>query len=363
MKKVNRKNWTRLSTASLAAVIALGGAGLVPANQAQAASASVSYSSVSLDFLSDSVRTELIRLNNERAIAFALVGSSVPNSSQSNKMFELRDKAYALTMNPSASQAQLTSLKNEYRSALDAYEELYLDKTRILNHLASLRSTLEQQGNALNTVDRVRLQAVYDAYIYLGAASGTTRDYLSAFRIFADGSTRSNNLAAYDAAKYTKFVSDSRAAVNTELERIKNSSVNHSASVDAFARAASVLERAASSNYGMNIVNMAEGDLKLKYEAVLKELKADKANVPTPPPVLSGQALQLSNEIAQARGLLALPKGIRSGQYPQSAFGDLRRTINEVSRVLKKAKTEEELSAARTKLANAVNHFKSRKKP
>lgn len=71
----------------------------------------------------------------------------------------------------------------------------------------------------------------------------------------------------------------------------------------------------------------------------------------------------LAADLEAARKLLDLPKGIRSGQYPASAFGDLRRAINEANLVLKRGSTPSELAQAQNKLAAAVAEFHSRKKP
>lgn len=71
----------------------------------------------------------------------------------------------------------------------------------------------------------------------------------------------------------------------------------------------------------------------------------------------------LAADLEAARKLLDLPKGIRSGQYPASAFGDLRRAINEANLVLKRGSTRSELTQAQSRLAAAVKEFHSRKKP
>lgn len=71
----------------------------------------------------------------------------------------------------------------------------------------------------------------------------------------------------------------------------------------------------------------------------------------------------LTADIEEARKLLDLPKGIRSGQYPASAFGNLRRAINEANLTLKRGGTSSELAQARSKLAAAIAEFHGRKKP
>ncbi|WP_172250662.1 hypothetical protein [Saccharibacillus deserti] len=71
----------------------------------------------------------------------------------------------------------------------------------------------------------------------------------------------------------------------------------------------------------------------------------------------------LAADIEAARKLLDLPKGIRSGQYPASAFGALRRAINEAQRTLEKGGTDAQLAQAQSKLAAAVKEFRGRQKP
>ncbi|NGZ74377.1 hypothetical protein [Saccharibacillus alkalitolerans] len=75
-----------------------------------------------------------------------------------------------------------------------------------------------------------------------------------------------------------------------------------------------------------------------------------------------GASSALAADLETARPLLGLPKGIRSGQYPASAFGALRRAIRDAERALEKGGTEEQLTQARNKLAAAVAEFHSRKK-
>ncbi|MEJ8305419.1 hypothetical protein [Saccharibacillus sacchari] len=74
-------------------------------------------------------------------------------------------------------------------------------------------------------------------------------------------------------------------------------------------------------------------------------------------------ASALAADIEAARLLLNLPKGIRSGQYPASAFGTLRRAINEAQRALEKGSSAAQFVQAQTKLAAAVADFRSKKKP
>ncbi|GGO03856.1 hypothetical protein [Saccharibacillus kuerlensis] len=71
----------------------------------------------------------------------------------------------------------------------------------------------------------------------------------------------------------------------------------------------------------------------------------------------------LAADIEAAHKLLDLPKGIRSGQYPASAFGTLRRAINEAQLSLTRGGTEAQLKQAQDKLASSVADFLSRKKP
>ncbi|MDO3411954.1 hypothetical protein QWJ34_19485 [Saccharibacillus sp. CPCC 101409] len=116
------------------------------------------------------------------------------------------------------------------------------------------------------------------------------------------------------------------------------------------------------------------------FDAAVQELETLLATSAQPEPITSAfakvkaayEALPqggssssaLAADIAAARELLNLPKGIRSGQYPASAFGDLRRAINEASLVLnRKSSTSAQLEQARTKLVAAVAQFHSRKKP
>ncbi|OWR31479.1 hypothetical protein CDO73_07055 [Saccharibacillus sp. O23] len=97
-------------------------------------------------------------------------------------------------------------------------------------------------------------------------------------------------------------------------------------------------------------------------EAVVSAFAQVKSAYETLPTSGNPQAV-LAAELEAARKLLDLPKGIRSGQYPASAFGDLRRAINEANLVVKRGSTPSELVQARSKLAAAVAEFHSRKKP
>ncbi|CAM3640707.1 MULTISPECIES: hypothetical protein [Saccharibacillus] len=94
-------------------------------------------------------------------------------------------------------------------------------------------------------------------------------------------------------------------------------------------------------------------------EAAFAGVRAAYASLPESGTPAAG----LSADLAAARALLDLPRGIRSGQYPASAFGALRRAINEAQRALEKVGTDARLAQARSALASAVSAFRAKQKP
>lgn len=136
--------------------------------------------------------------------------------------------------------------------------------------------------------------------------------------------------------------------------------------------------------YRTDVLNrLADGRLASQqtaaFDTAVKELEKQLVVSAAPAPIASAfaqiktayealpqggnPASALAVDIEAARLLLNLPKGIRPGQYPASAFGTLRRAINEAQRVLEKGSTPEQFLQAQSKLDAAVADFHSKKKP
>lgn len=74
-------------------------------------------------------------------------------------------------------------------------------------------------------------------------------------------------------------------------------------------------------------------------------------------------SLPLAENLLTARALMQSPAGIRSGQYPASAFGELRIAINKATYALQNEKLEIPISRANSDLAGAIRTFRGRLVP
>lgn len=368
MSPKNDKGFVRISAAALAAVIGIGGLGFQPSAQAAEPTAS-SPVAASLSYLSDPIRIDLIHLNDMKDTTFILTQSynydDNPYASKYYNLIKIQDKAYTMAMDPAASQAELSALKREYEQTLQGYIDQFLADPDISKHFATMTFLLYysdrigEDESKLTPAERAELHAIWDAQDYAEQLGRQLKgSYIRAYKeVYLPKSAVGNDLDAYEPSQYRQLASGYRADIQARLNALNGSAANHAASVNAFERAASLLEQLATSGYNLNQVQMAAGNLEVRYKALVEELKQDS------PIKNSEEYRKLAEGIEVVWKTMDSPKGIGPGQYPQSAFGDLRRALRKAERVLKIGKTLDELKAASSELADAQMEFLMRKKP
>lgn len=363
----NRKIITRISTAALAAAIGVGSFGYGPS--VHAAEPAASSASVAPVDLTDPIRSDLIYLNNMTDNVLTLTGSYNydynPNAYKYYDLIAIQKKASAMTMDPAAGTAELSALKQEYERKLHVYIDQFIkdrdvEKTfSTLAYVLYYHDRIGQDESKLTPAERATLHAVWDAQEYAGQLGSQVENrYVRAYKeSYLPNSAKASDLRAYEPSEYQQVASEYRADVQARLNASGGSSAGHEASVNAFEQAASLLEQMAAGGYTLNQVQMAEGNLKFKYEILIDELTLDS------PIKDSAEYRRLQANIELGWKRMDLPKGIGPGQYPQSAFGDLRRAIRKAERVLETAKTLDELRAAEIEFSTAVGYFLDRRKP
>ncbi|NGZ74109.1 hypothetical protein [Saccharibacillus alkalitolerans] len=367
MNRSNRKAITRLSTAALAAVIGVSGFGYAPSVRAAEPAAS-SAAAAPVD-LTDPIRSELIYLNDMKDNVLDLTGSYNydynPNAYKYYDLIAVQKKAYTMTMDPAAGSAELSALKQEYERKLHAYIDHFIkdrDVERSFSTLAYVlyhHDRIGRDESKLTPSERAELHAVWDAQEYAGQLGSQVEGrYVRAYKeSYLPNSAKATDLATYEPSRYQQLASEYRADIQTRLNALSGSADRYTASVNAFEQAASLLEQMAPGGYTLNQVKMAEGNLEVKYGKLVDELTLDS------PIENSAEYRRLQASIDLGWKRMDLPKGIGPGQYPQSAFGDLRRAIRKAERVLETAATLDELRAAEIEFSTAVGYFLDRRKP
>jgi len=361
------KALVRASAAALAIAVGLGGFGFQPYAAQAAEPGAFSQATFSLANLNDPARLALIDLNSKKESVLSLTESygHDPSSYRYHDLIALQDKAYTAAFDLGASETELLALKQDYEKALNDYIDFYIKDRDIidlfdtLEYLLYYHYRIDQDESKLTPAERAQLHAIWDAYDYLDqSGTGTTRNYMQAYKeVYLPKFVKAQELYAYDSAFYTGLASKYRADIQARLNGLGGDAGRYSASVKAFEQVASLLEESVNGSRNNNQVQMARGNLEVVYKKLQTEL--DSGYTPLP----QDAKQQLQAQIDSAWKLMDKPKGIRSGETPQSAFGDLRRAIRKAEAALEKAQTGEELTAARQDLAAAVSVFESRRKP
>lgn len=364
--KIN-KRFARTSVAALAVAVSFGGFGIQPSTVQAGGSAVSSQAAVPLAYLNDSIRAELIALNLKREQTFYITQtySFDSDSYRYNDLIALQNKAYVAALDPAASQAELSAIRQDYEKALNDFIDFYILDGQISKTFATseyvlyYHSNIGEDESKLSVSDRAVLHAVWDAQKYAEDLGWQEKgSYIRAFKeVYLPKVVQAKQLYVYDPAPYLQSASKYRADIQARLNAISGNPGNHANSVQAFEQAASLLEQLVNSNADSNQVKMAQGNLDVRYATLVDELKRDS------PIENSEEYLKLKNGIAIVWKTMDAPKGIGPGQYPQSAFGDLRRALRKAERVLETATTLEQLKQANSELADAQTDFLMRRKP
>lgn len=361
-----KKPFVRVSAAALAVVVSLGGFGFQPSATHAAENVSTSQAAISPSFLNDPLRLDLARLNTNKESVFSITGSYSynPDSYEYYDLIAVEKQAYEVALDPNSSASLLAQVAQDYDRKLNAYIDRYLDKQNVTKSLATLQYILyylnaKENIDNLSPQDRALLQLVLDTQAYWKNAN-TNQEYVTGYKNYLKASARLYDTDTYNVSFYQDKVNTYRAGIQSQLANTPGGADGHETSLALFERSASLLEQSATSGYNSNMVDMIRGDLERRYYELLDELKKDTTPAPTP---VQNDKVQLQSRIDYAWTLMELPAGIRSGQTPQSAFGDLRRAIRKAESVYEKGSTAAEFKAAREELDGSIQVFVSRKKP
>ncbi len=366
MNPYSRSFLARTSAAALAVTIGISGFGFQPSVQA-AEPAAASSTSASLAYLSDPLRAELVYLNARTENMFLLTDTFTfdPDSYRYHDLIAIQNKTYTLVTDPAASQSELSAVQQQHEKALNDYIDYYLRDHDALRHFATLgyllyyHSRINQDESKLTPAERGELHAVWDAQARIEQLGGSSiqGNALRAYKeVYLPLSAKADDLETYDASTYSSLIAKYRADIQARLAAISGSPANHSASLQAFEQSTSLLEQIVAARASYNQVKVAKGNLEVRYSNLVNELKLDS-------PIQNSEEYQdLKRAIANIWTMMDLPKGIRTGEYPPSAFGDLRRALRKAERVLETSTKLPELRQAHNELADAQMDFLVRRK-
>ena len=259
------------------------------------------------------------------------------------------DKARALLLDPNTSSSKLNAAYHTLDSALAAYIEDYIRDASILERqtFQTARMLNDSIGTAPGTYPQEAADtmmaiiaeaqaAAYDPNITVPQLREQYLKYIEGTAVLRD----SMNL---DHSQRLGQLNQQRQTI-AELSANLPNTADYSKLLSAFHAQANGLEALLADNSGLLPIECAALCVQNAYTALT-------------------EGLQLAGELDQASKLLDSPKGIRSGQYPSSAFGELRKAINKSASVLTKASPPEQLNASRAALAEAVLKFRSTLRP
>ncbi|WP_172250214.1 hypothetical protein [Saccharibacillus deserti] len=365
MNSTNRKVFVRISSTALVAAIGLGGLGFQHSAVRAAEPAVSSQAQESIAYLNDPLRLELARIAAKQDQVFSITGSYIydPDSYQYYDLIAAEKQAYVAAIDPNSSSALLSETAQNYEQKLNAYMDRYLGKQNVTRDLANWYHVLyylraHEDVNSLNPYDRALFQAVLDTQAYWkNTNAATDQEHVDGFKIFLNTVARLGDTKSYDAQAYLQKAASYRANIQSLLANSNGGAAGHEASLSLFERSASLLEQASSAGYNYNVVNLLENNLESRYVELEKELREDG------PPLATEEKFYLQNMIKYSWTLMEFPAGIRSGETPQSAFGDLRRAIRKAESVYEKGTTWSEFNSARKELEQANRAFFMRRKP
>lgn len=270
---------------------------------------------------------------------------SDPDNARYQAVKAASDQCYILLLDPATSTSKLNSASATLDSALTAYIEEYIRDASLLERqtfqmVRMLNSSIgttpgTYPQSAADTMFAVIDQAQSVAY----DETATLQQFRQEYRNYIDGAAVLRDSMNFDRTEKLNALGVKRQ----EAEQLAAGQTNNAdvqKLLSDFRAQANGLESLLAGTSGLLAVEAAERNVQTTYDKL-------------------AEGAQLSNELTQARKLLDSPKGIRSGQYPSSSFGELRKTINKSALTLSRTSTTAQLNQARTSLAEAVVRFQS----
>lgn len=259
------------------------------------------------------------------------------------------DKARTLLLDANPSPSKLNASRSALDSALTAYIEDYIRDSSILERQTF--QTARMLSASTGTAPGMYPQEAADAMMIVIAEAqavaydpnASVEQFREAYRKYIEGSAvlcdrmnvdRSERLTALNAQRQAAEQSALGAAGSRDVEKWLND----------FRAQANEMESVLTGASGALSLDAAARNVQTAYDCLV-------------------EGVQLDSELNEARKLLDSPKGIRSGQYPSSAVGELRKVINKHALTLSRTSTQAQLQDARTSLAEAVAQFRSTLNP
>lgn len=270
---------------------------------------------------------------------------SDPDNARYQAVKAASDQCYALLLDPTTSTSKLNAASNTLDSALTAYIEEYIrdasllerqtfQMVRMLNSsIGTIPGTYPQ--SAADTMFAIIDQAQAVAY----DETATVQQFRQEYRNYVDGAAALRDGMNFDRTEKLNALGVKRQEAE-QLAAGQSNNVDVQKLLNDFRTQANGLETLLTGTSGLLTVEAAERNVQTTYDKL-------------------AEGVQLSDELTQARKLLDSPKGIRSGQYPSSSFGELRKAINKSALTLSRTSTQVQLQEARTSLAEAVVRFHS----
>lgn len=254
-------------------------------------------------------------------------------------------QARALLLDPTTSPSKLNTARNALDSALAAYIAEYITDSsvlerqtfqtaRMLNDLIYMNSEIYPQEaivEMMTVIDQAQAVA-YDG-------NSTVEQFRESYLKYIEASAALQDSAHTDRSARLVLLEQQRQTIEA-LSANLSGNEDYAKLLATFRTHADGLE---------SLLNGTSSLLAIQESTLCVQIAYDWLT----------EGIQLAGELEQARGLLDSPKGIRSGQRPSSAFGELRKSINISALVLSRASTKTELGASRASLADAVMKFNS----
>lgn len=270
---------------------------------------------------------------------------SDPDNARYQAVKAASDQCYMLLLDPTTSTSKLNAASAALDSALTAYIEEYIRDASLLERqtFQMVRMLNSSIGTTPGTYPQSAADSMFaiidQAQAVAYDETATVQQFRQEYRNYIDGAAalrdgmhfdRTQKLNALDVKRQEAEQSAAGQSTDADVQKLLND----------FRVQANGLQSLLTGTSGLLIVEAAERNVQTTYDKL-------------------AEGVQLSDELTQARRLLDSPKGIRSGQYPSSSFGELRKAINKCALTLSRTSTQTQLKETRSSLAEAVVRFQS----
>ncbi|NGZ74062.1 hypothetical protein [Saccharibacillus alkalitolerans] len=350
MNQAGRKLWKKLPAAALASVFALG-AGAASLPFAPSASAE-EYAAVSAPNVSDPAKMELIYL----VTASMDSQNRFAQTSDHMEYWALQaaqNQALAVVANPAPSSAQLFSARQQMEKAWGDYAYRYVhdkkDVSRIMGRDGSAIYSKYPSSDPsyLTPYEKGVIDMIDKTYDLMDTMGDSNGEAAQAYQYYELETSKLSHLVTPDFDRYRSSLAYSQEKAAESMVVLEQLGIDAKERVDDFNRSVAFLQALLSNGPYERAV----------YSAALNDVENDRYAIQS--------SAKLAQEIVRIQKLAdTSPRGIRSGEYPASAFGTLNRAINEAKHVLETADSAEEMNYQyQFVLERAEYYFKKSVKP